>query len=96
LAFSSTISANCNRVNRQTLAFLLIADKIGKDLANKQHSPGLRLLITGPGDTGKSKIFEAWSEFHLRLGIMEQYRLTAPTGVVASDIGGCTVHSEFH
>ncbi|KAJ3720731.1 hypothetical protein DFJ43DRAFT_1004886, partial [Lentinula guzmanii] len=54
----------------------------------------LRLLVTGPGGTGKSRIFEAWSEFHLRLGRLHEFRLTAPTGVVASDIGGCTVHAQ--
>ncbi|KAF9064003.1 hypothetical protein BDP27DRAFT_1150782, partial [Rhodocollybia butyracea] len=56
--------------------------------------PPLRLLVTGPGGTGKSRIFEAWTEFHQELNCTEEFRLTAPTGVVASDIGGCTIHAE--
>ncbi|KAI3997998.1 hypothetical protein K525DRAFT_181826, partial [Schizophyllum commune Loenen D] len=54
----------------------------------------LRLLVTGPGGTGKSRIFNAWTEFYTELALLEEFRLTAPTGVVASDIGGCTIHSE--
>jgi hypothetical protein len=42
-------------------------------------------------------IFGAWKEFYEITGRPERLRclrLTAPTGVVASDIGGCTIHSE--
>ncbi|KAE9393398.1 hypothetical protein BT96DRAFT_751687, partial [Gymnopus androsaceus JB14] len=56
--------------------------------------PPLRLLVTGPGGTGKSRIFEAWTEFHQKMDCIQEFRLTAPTGVVASDIGGCTIHAE--
>ncbi|KAJ3910794.1 hypothetical protein F5877DRAFT_55902, partial [Lentinula edodes] len=52
------------------------------------------LLVTGPGGTGKSCIFQAWTDFHMELHCSEEFRLTAPTGVVASDIGGSTIHSE--
>ncbi|KAJ3870791.1 hypothetical protein F5051DRAFT_299458, partial [Lentinula edodes] len=80
---------------RQTLAFLLVTDAIGKQLQTSATiSQPLRLLVTGPGGTGKSRIFEAWTEFHQELDCIEEFRLTAPTGVVASDIGGCTIHSE--
>ncbi|KAE9396960.1 hypothetical protein BT96DRAFT_773186, partial [Gymnopus androsaceus JB14] len=54
----------------------------------------LRLLVTDPGGTGKSRLFEAWTEFHQELYCLEEFRLTAPTGAVASDIGGCTIHAE--
>ncbi|KAJ7031472.1 hypothetical protein C8F04DRAFT_1110352 [Mycena alexandri] len=54
----------------------------------------MTLLCTGPGGTGKSVIFRAWEDFYEALGHPEHLRLTAPTGVVASDIGGCTIHSE--
>ncbi|KAJ3992187.1 hypothetical protein F5050DRAFT_1545291, partial [Lentinula boryana] len=79
----------------QILAFLLLADHVGRQVENDMDvTQPLRLLVTGPGGTGKSRIFEAWSEFHLQLGRLHEFRLTAPTGVVASDIGGCTVHAE--
>ncbi|KAJ6473027.1 hypothetical protein C8R45DRAFT_756671, partial [Mycena sanguinolenta] len=45
--------------------------------------------------TGKSRIFEAWTEFHLLIQAADKLRLTGPTGVVASDIGGSTTHSEI-
>ncbi|KAF5361235.1 hypothetical protein D9757_013225 [Collybiopsis confluens] len=80
---------------RQIVAFLLLAENIGKhiEFPNIDIEP-LRMLVTGPGGTGKSRIFEAWTEFHQELGRTHELRLTAPTGVVASDIGGCTVHAE--
>ncbi|KAJ3899401.1 hypothetical protein F5879DRAFT_810956, partial [Lentinula edodes] len=79
---------------QQTLAFLLLADTVGhQSLDNKSMEP-LRLLVTGPGGTGKSRIFAAWSDFYQGLGRNDEFRLTAPTGVVASQIGGCTIHSE--
>jgi hypothetical protein len=49
----------------------------------------VRLIVKG-----KSVIFGAWKEFYEITGHPERLRLTAPTGVVASDIGGCTIHSE--
>ncbi|KAJ4492061.1 hypothetical protein C8J55DRAFT_419986, partial [Lentinula edodes] len=33
-------------------------------------------------------------DFHMELHCSEEFQLTAPTGVVASDIGGSTIHSE--
>ncbi|KAF5355211.1 hypothetical protein D9757_014771 [Collybiopsis confluens] len=81
---------------RQTLAFLLLANKIGNYIDFPGiDTPPLRMLVTGPGGTGKSRIFEAWSEYHQQLGRLHEFRLTAPTGVVASDIGGCTIHAEL-
>jgi hypothetical protein len=80
--------------DEQTRAFLLLADKIGRELeSGRKYSP-LSLLCTGPGGTGKSVIFGAWREFYDITGHPERLRLTAPTGVVASDIGGCIIHSE--
>ncbi|KAJ7727019.1 hypothetical protein DFH07DRAFT_718183, partial [Mycena maculata] len=80
--------------DEQTRAFLLLADKIGRDLESGRKDPPISLLCTGPGGTGKSVIFRAWKEFYEIMGHPERMRLTAPTGVVASDIGGCTVHAE--
>ncbi|KAJ6465350.1 hypothetical protein C8R45DRAFT_765767, partial [Mycena sanguinolenta] len=80
--------------DEQTRAFLLLADKIGNELEHNRKDPPMSLLCTGPGGTGKSVIFQAWKEFYEVTGRSERLRLTAPTGVVASDIGGCTIHSE--
>ncbi|KAL1698260.1 hypothetical protein EV121DRAFT_218465, partial [Schizophyllum commune] len=80
--------------DRQALAFLILADQVGRQSESTHPLLPTRLLVTGPGGTGKSRIFTAWSEFHKEIGRDDEYRLTAPTGVVASDIGGCTIHSE--
>ncbi|KAJ7016762.1 hypothetical protein C8F04DRAFT_885450, partial [Mycena alexandri] len=80
--------------DEQTRAFLLLADKIGRELESGCKDPPISLVCTGPGGTGKSVIFGAWKEFYEITGHPECLRLTAPTGVVASDIGGCTIHSE--
>lgn len=73
---------------------MLLADHVGCQLDSQALLDPLGLLVTGPGGTGKSRIFEAWTEFHSLLDIAYQLRLTGPTGVVASDIGGSTTHAE--
>ncbi|KAF9255032.1 hypothetical protein L218DRAFT_884960, partial [Marasmius fiardii PR-910] len=75
-------------------AFLLLADKIGQEHVHKTRQPLITLLCTGPGGTSKSVIFEAWKEFYELMGHPERLCPTAPTGAVASDIGGSTIHSE--
>ncbi|KAJ6477697.1 hypothetical protein C8R45DRAFT_833522, partial [Mycena sanguinolenta] len=92
LCFALVIKHTLN--DEQTRAFLLLADKIGRELETGIKEPPMTLLCTGPGGTGKSVIFQAWKEFYEITGYPERLRLTAPTGVVASDIGGCTIHSE--
>ncbi|KAJ6487967.1 hypothetical protein C8R45DRAFT_762186, partial [Mycena sanguinolenta] len=81
--------------DKQTLAFLLLADQVGTQGSTKDFVKPLRMLVTGPGGTGKSRIFEAWTEFHSLIQASDKLRLTGPTGVVASDIGGSTTHSEI-
>ncbi|KAJ3866053.1 hypothetical protein EV359DRAFT_37461, partial [Lentinula novae-zelandiae] len=80
--------------DQQTLAFLLLANNVGQQLLTDKPLQPLRMLVTGPGGTGKSRIFAAWSDFHEGMNAKDEFRLTAPTGVVASQIGGCTIHSE--
>jgi hypothetical protein len=78
----------------QTLAFLLISDHHARTVILKEDLPPLRLIIGGPGGTGKSQIFEAVYEFYKLLGHAYQLKITAPTGLAASNIGGSTLHSE--
>jgi hypothetical protein len=90
LCFTLVVKHTLN--DEQTRAFLLLADKIWRELESGRKEPPISLLCTGR--TGKSVIFQAWKEFYDITGHPERLRLTAPTGVVASDIGGCTIHSE--
>ncbi|KAJ6510846.1 hypothetical protein C8R45DRAFT_762246, partial [Mycena sanguinolenta] len=80
---------------KQTLAFLLLVDQVGTQLETEELVKPLRMLVTGPGGMGKSRIFEAWTEFHRMVQASDKLRLTGPTGVVASDIGGSTTHAEL-
>jgi hypothetical protein len=84
-----------NLNDKQTLAFLLLADQVAAQRERPEGTKPLRMLVTGPGGTGKSRIFEAWTEYHTLLGVSDKIRLTGPTGVVASDIGRSTTHSEL-
>ncbi|KAE8218468.1 hypothetical protein CF319_g7667 [Tilletia indica] len=77
----------------QTLAFLLICDNEGRRLGTSDVDP-LGLLIGGPGGTGKSQIFMAVEDFFEICSAKHKLKLTAPTGVAASNIGGATIHSE--
>nr|GAT48229.1 ATP-dependent DNA helicase [Mycena chlorophos] len=91
LAMALILKHNLNA--RQTLAFLILADSVGRQSETAVRLDPLRLLVTGPGGTGKSQIFKAWTEFHRGMEILNEFCLTGPTGVVASDIGGSTTHS---
>ncbi|KAJ6512936.1 hypothetical protein C8R45DRAFT_812580, partial [Mycena sanguinolenta] len=79
--------------DKQILAFLLLVDSIGSQSETEHILEPFRMLVTGPGGTGKSRLFEAWTEFHELIDANEQLRLTGPTGIVATDIGGSTIHS---
>ncbi|KAJ6485694.1 hypothetical protein C8R45DRAFT_930791 [Mycena sanguinolenta] len=46
-----------HRLNeKQTLAFLLLADQVGNQLDKERAVEPLRMLVTGPGGMGKSRI----------------------------------------
>lgn len=52
----------------------------------------LRLLMTGPGGTGKSHSIKALKEFMEHYGSGDRLRLLAPTGSAAALIDGMTCH----
>ncbi len=54
-------------------------------------SNGKNLFITGPGGTGKSTVIEAIKE--KLASSRKKFFVTAPTGIAALNIGGCTIHS---
>jgi hypothetical protein len=80
----------------QCLAFLLVCDRHIASITtpvNIAPEP-LLLMIGGPGGTGKSQIFEAIKEFFSSLGHRHRLKITASTGVAATNIGGGTIYSE--
>lgn len=68
-----------------------IAEKNNVVLVEKPEEP-LRLLMTGPGGTGKSHAIRALKQFMETYESGHRLRLLAPTGSAASLIGGMTCH----
>ncbi|KAI8843738.1 hypothetical protein BC829DRAFT_354641, partial [Chytridium lagenaria] len=52
----------------------------------------IRMIVLGPGGTGKSHLVNALSDFHKRLGVETALERAAFTGVAAANIHGETIH----
>ncbi|KAJ7180910.1 hypothetical protein C8R46DRAFT_811757, partial [Mycena filopes] len=77
---------------KQRLAFFLkVNDRMGCLLPSPDRKP-FRMIIGGPGGTGKSHIYDALKAFYDELGILGELNFTAPTGVSASNIHGSTIY----
>ncbi|KAJ7127739.1 hypothetical protein C8R44DRAFT_529334, partial [Mycena epipterygia] len=72
----------------QAHAFRIIAYH---SLENKPEQ--LRMFLTGPGGTGKSRVIQALQDFFSLRGQSRRLRLAAYTGVAARNINGMTLHS---
>ncbi|KAJ7200366.1 P-loop containing nucleoside triphosphate hydrolase protein, partial [Mycena pura] len=55
----------------------------------------LRMLLSGPGGTGKSRVIHALQDFFDIRGQHRRLRLTAYTGVAARNIKGMTLHASL-
>lgn len=86
---------------KQTLAFRIIAMSfisMMQDIAKglKPSLPGysapLRLLMTGPGGTGKTHIVKSLQKVMESYGCAHNIRFLAPTGSAAALIDGMTIH----
>ncbi|KAF8829472.1 hypothetical protein HHX47_DHR3001033 [Lentinula edodes] len=60
---------------------------------NNQHPPQLRMILRGPGGTGKTVVIQAITETFAELGVTAQLAKTATSGVAATLISGQTLHS---
>ncbi|KAJ6472604.1 hypothetical protein C8R45DRAFT_772573, partial [Mycena sanguinolenta] len=80
---------------KQRLAFFLKVDDRMKCLIPNPDRQPFRLIIAGPGGTGKSHIYDALKAFYDEVGILPELNFTAPTGVSASNIHGSTTHQEL-
>ena len=74
----------------QRRAFALIASR----LVSANPTP-LRMYIGGMGGTGKSRVVNALTAFFAHRGEPFRFRVMAPTGSAAAQIGGSTYHSLF-
>ncbi|KAJ7144858.1 hypothetical protein C8R43DRAFT_880918, partial [Mycena crocata] len=80
---------------KQRLAFFLKIDNRMKCLIPNPYRKPFRMIIGGPGGTGKSHIYDAYKAFYDEIGKISELNFTAPTGVSASNIHGSTVHQEL-
>ncbi|KAF8989396.1 hypothetical protein BDZ89DRAFT_974723, partial [Hymenopellis radicata] len=79
---------------KQRLAFLIIVNARIQRILNPQLAP-FRLIIAGPGGTGKSQMYSAVKTFYAASELFGELAFTAPTGIAASNIGGSTVSAEL-
>ncbi|KAJ7597822.1 hypothetical protein C8J56DRAFT_773546, partial [Mycena floridula] len=72
----------------QLLAFNIIVKQSFTDNAEP-----LRLMLSGPGGTGKSRIINAVTDYFRQRRQENRIKLTSFTGVAARNIRGMTLHS---
>jgi Helitron helicase-like domain at N-terminus/AAA domain len=80
----------------QWTAYLIIARKFIADLVARSNdqprAPPVRLLLTGPGGTGKSHVVTTLKKLMAAYGAEHRLRLLAPTGSTAGVIDATTIH----
>lgn len=76
----------------QRRAYDIITWHLDRTLAGQQPPP-LRMLITGEGGTGKSKVIQSCTEYFRSKGVQEMLMKCAYTGIAASLIEGKTCHA---
>ena len=76
----------------QRCAYDIITWHLDRTLAGQQPPP-LRMLITGEGGTGKSKVIQSCTEYFRSKGVHRMLMKCAYTGIAASLIEGKTCHA---
>jgi DNA replication protein DnaC len=51
------------------------------------------MIVVGTAGTGKSYLINAIRQLYSQLDSFQRLKITAPTGIAASNIYGCTVYS---
>ncbi|THU79553.1 hypothetical protein K435DRAFT_697553, partial [Dendrothele bispora CBS 962.96] len=87
LAIAVTQMFTLNR--KQTLAFLLC---VTARMRVRRMDP-FRIIIGGPGGTGKSHIYDAIRAWYEQFNFDGELAFTAPTGIAACNIGASTAAS---
>jgi hypothetical protein len=81
----------------QQIAFEICARKFAETLESEPSAPNsfepLRMLLTGPGGTGKTYVVNCLKMLMQQYGRVHCIRFLAPTGTAAKLIGGQTIHS---
>lgn len=74
--------------SEQARAFRIVAEH-----SLQKRPDQLRMFLSGPGGTGKSRVIDALTDFFNSRGEGRRIRLSAFTGVAARNIRGMTLHS---
>ena len=89
----NTVGNNYNLQSQQWIAFRIIARSFIRRYVYKCHDENpLRMLLTGPGGTGKSHVVKAVQSVMEYYNTSHTIRFLAPTGSAASLIDGMMIH----
>jgi Helitron helicase-like domain at N-terminus/PIF1-like helicase len=85
--------------SQQWKAYLIVARKFVENENLRRQGleldTPLRLLLTGPGGTGKSHVVNTLRRLMAAYGVDHKLRLLAPTGSAAQGIGASTIHKSL-
>ncbi|THU91667.1 hypothetical protein K435DRAFT_598250, partial [Dendrothele bispora CBS 962.96] len=88
------ISVSYKLNTKQKMAFTIISKAyINRFLFGIERGDPLRMLLTGPGGTGKTHTVKAVRQVMSHFGRENRIRFLAPTGSAASLIEGTTIHT---
>ncbi|KAH7904306.1 hypothetical protein BJ138DRAFT_1019310, partial [Hygrophoropsis aurantiaca] len=79
--------------HKQWITFQIVSSFFLQLIYPEEHS--MRMLMTGPGGTGKSHVVLALHTLMSRYGQGHLLRFLAPTGSAAANIDGSTIHKAF-
>ena len=74
----------------QTLAFNIIANK---SMVRRGTENPLRMFLSGPAGTGKSRVFNALRSYFESKGQARRFRICSYMGIAAKNVGGMTLHA---
>ncbi|KZV80406.1 hypothetical protein EXIGLDRAFT_630239, partial [Exidia glandulosa HHB12029] len=72
----------------QALAFTIVAEH-----SMSAGRVPLRMMLNGPGGTGKSRVIHALKDWFETRNQSRRFRLASYTGVAANNISGMTLHA---
>jgi len=89
------VAQEANLNDQQLKVYKIITDHFlqsRKAAAKNETVPPLRMMLTGPGGTGKTHVVNAVKKIMVHFGMGHAIRFLAPTGGAAAGIKGVTVH----
>ena len=88
---SGVIAERWTLNDQQSLAFRIIANRV-----TESNGEPLRMILSGAGGTGKSRVINALTDMFEQRGEARRFHLASYTGVAAKNINGSTIHSTLN